>query len=59
MNQAMKDSGGLTQSKVAFVGSDQKITGESDISSVYYYGNVYQYDTNAKPQFYKSAYIGL
>ena len=56
MNQAMKDSGGLTQNKAAFVGSNQKITGESDTSSVYYYGNVSQWDTNATPQFYKSTY---
>ena len=56
MNQAMKDSGGLTQNKAAFVGSNQKITGESDTSSVYYYGNVSRWDTNATPQFYKSTY---
>lgn len=56
MNQAMKDSGGLTQNKAAFVGSNQKITGESDTSSVYYYGNVSQWNTNATPQFYKSTY---
>lgn len=56
MNQAMKDSGGLTQNKAAFVGSNQKITGESDTSSVYYYGNISQWNTNATPQFYKSTY---